>query len=45
MNNVHIYKDKDIGLYTIEVDGGAVFECLAADEVVDIIKELLEKEN
>lgn len=42
-DEVVIHKDKDIGFYTILVNGETHFECLAPDEVVEIIKELAER--
>ena len=44
MKNIGIWKDEDIGTYSIEIDGEVVYECLAADEVAEIINELMKGE-
>lgn len=43
MKDIKIHKDTDIGLFTIFVDGEVEYECLADDEVVDVVKELVKK--
>lgn len=45
MKDIHIYKDTDIGLYTIVIDGEETYECLAKDEVVEIISDYMENEE
>lgn len=42
MKALTIYKDEDIGLYSIKVGGEIMYECLAADEVVEIVKDFME---
>ena len=44
MKDIHIYYDEVIGgFYTISIDGKTTYECLAKDEVVDVVKELMQE--
>lgn len=42
MNEIRIWKDEEIGLYTVEVNNGNIYECLSKDEVSEVIKQELE---
>lgn len=43
MKDIKIHKDEDIGLYTILVGGEVEYECLADDEVVEVVEELIKE--
>lgn len=39
--DITIHKDSDVGNYTIIIGGEVEYECLAKDEVMEIVEELL----
>lgn len=45
MKLITIWKYETTGTYTIAVDGFIQYECLAADEVAEVIKEMMEGET
>ena len=44
MEFIKIWKDSRAAVYDITVDGEKMYECLAADEVIEVLQELFEKE-
>lgn len=45
MKSINIWKDENIGFYTIAIDGEIKYECLAADEVAAIIDEIMKERD
>ena len=45
MKEIAILKDEIMGTYFISIDGKIEYECLAADEVTEVINELMEGET
>lgn len=43
MKNIEIYLDEAIGFWSISIDGEVTYECLSNDEVIDVVKELMQK--
>lgn len=43
VKSVEIVLDEQIGFYTILVNGEAEYECLAPDEVMDCVAEVMER--
>lgn len=45
MKALTIWKDDAIGFYSISIDGEVKYECLAADEVAEVVSEIMEGEE
>lgn len=45
MNEIRVWLDDKIGMWTIECSNGNCYECLSADEVPEVIKQEIENAN